>query len=169
MPAGVKQIVRDEESNGFYSQRWSYFVTDDRRWFDRAMVSKIWWLHDWTYTSGFGIYGSLVFVYARTYNINEVKKLNSRKNMMKIYRQYIKKTHTHTRTQQGRQWEYSVKTLRSLFSTEFLRHYVFSGGTQWKTLPHFLSEEMKIFNILFSQVENETTTVAFRFHTGWSP
>ena len=49
-----------------------------------------------------------------------------------------------SRTQQGRQWEPGVKTLRSPLSMEFWRHCMFSGGTQRPALPRHQSEEMEI-------------------------
>ena len=51
-----------------------------------------------------------------------------------------------SRTQQGRQREPSVKTLRSSLSTEFWRHFVLSGGTQRRALSRHQSEEMEIFS-----------------------
>ena len=52
--------------------------------------------------------------------------------------------HTVFRTQQGRQEEPSVKTLRFPLSAEFWRHCVLSGGTQRRALPRHQSEEIKI-------------------------
>ena len=48
-----------------------------------------------------------------------------------------------SRTQQSKQREPSVKTLRS-FSAEFWRHCVLSGGTQCRVLPRHQSEEMEL-------------------------
>ena len=52
--------------------------------------------------------------------------------------------HAVSRTQQGRQREPSVKTLRSSLSAEFWRHCVLSGRTQRRALPQHQSEEMEI-------------------------
>ena len=52
--------------------------------------------------------------------------------------------HAVSRTQQGRQREPSVKTLRSPLSAEFWRHCVLSGRTQRRALPQDQSEEMEI-------------------------
>ena len=51
---------------------------------------------------------------------------------------------TTTNPQQGKQREPSAKTLRSLLSTEFWRHYMLSGGTQRRNLSRLQSEEMEI-------------------------
>ena len=56
--------------------------------------------------------------------------------------------HAVYRTQQGRQREPSVKTLRSPLSTKFWRHCVLSGRTQRRALPRHQSEEMEIFHLL---------------------
>ena len=47
--------------------------------------------------------------------------------------------------QQGRQGQLSIKTLRSLLSAKFWRHFVLSGGTQRRALPRHQSEETKIW------------------------
>ena len=52
--------------------------------------------------------------------------------------------HAVSRTQQGRQKETSVKTLRSPLSADFWRHCVLSGRTQRRALPRHQSEEMEI-------------------------
>ena len=49
-----------------------------------------------------------------------------------------------SRSQQSRQRESSVKTLRSSLSAEFWRHCVLSGETQRRALPRHQSEEMEI-------------------------
>ena len=56
----------------------------------------------------------------------------------------INQLHGESRTQQGRQREHSVITLRSPLSTEAWRHCVLSGGTQRHPLPRHQSKEMKI-------------------------
>ena len=57
---------------------------------------------------------------------------------------YKNQFHAVSRTQQGRQREPSVKTLRSPLSVEFRGHCVFSGGTQRRAMPLHQSEEIKI-------------------------
>ena len=52
--------------------------------------------------------------------------------------------HAVSRTQQGRQREPSVKTLRSQLSVQFWRHCVLSGRTQRRILPRNQSKEMEI-------------------------
>ena len=52
--------------------------------------------------------------------------------------------HAVSRTQQSRQREPSVKTLRSPLSAEFWRHCVLTGGTQRRALSRHQSDEMKI-------------------------
>ena len=56
----------------------------------------------------------------------------------------VNQLRTVSRTQQGRQSEPSVKTLRSLLSAEFWRHCVLSGRTQHRACPRHQSEEMEI-------------------------
>ena len=56
----------------------------------------------------------------------------------------IYELHAVSRTQQRRQREPSVKTLRSPLSAEFWRHCVLSGRTQRRALPRHQSEEMEI-------------------------
>ena len=58
----------------------------------------------------------------------------------------LKKNQLHavSRTQQGRQREPGVETLRSPLSAEFWRHCVLSGRTQRRALPRHKSEEMEI-------------------------
>ena len=48
-------------------------------------------------------------------------------------------------------------TLRPPLSTEFRKHYVLSGGTQRRALPHYQSEEIKILNISFPRIGMEPT------------
>ena len=57
----------------------------------------------------------------------------------------INSLHAVSRTQQSRQKEPRVKTLRSLFSAEFWRHCVLSGRAQLRALPRHQSEETKIY------------------------
>ena len=57
-------------------------------------------------------------------------------------------------SQQGREREPSVKTIRSPFSSEYRRHCVLSGGGK-----------NKIFNIQFPGVEIEPTTSCVYSHT----
>ena len=52
--------------------------------------------------------------------------------------------HAVSHTQQGRQREHSVNTLRSPLSAEFWRHCVLSGRSQRRALPRHQSEEMEI-------------------------
>ena len=52
--------------------------------------------------------------------------------------------HAVSRTQQGRQRETNIKTLRLPFFDDFWRHCLFSGGTQRRALPRRRGEEMKI-------------------------
>ena len=52
--------------------------------------------------------------------------------------------HTVSRTQQGRQKEPSVKTLRPPLSAAIWRHCVLNGRTQRRALPRHQSEEMEI-------------------------
>ena len=47
-------------------------------------------------------------------------------------------------TQESRQREPSVKTLRSPLTADFWRHCVLSGGAQRRAFPRHQSEEMKI-------------------------
>ena len=61
-----------------------------------------------------------------------------------MYDLYGNQIHAVSRTQQGRQREPSVKTLRSLLSAEFWRQCVLRGGTQRRALFRHQSEEMKI-------------------------
>ena len=63
------------------------------------------------------------------------------------------------RTQQGRQREPSIKTLRSPFSAEFWRHCVLSGGTQRR------NENINIINNSFPRVVIEPITSLFYSHT----
>ena len=56
--------------------------------------------------------------------------------------------HAVFRTQQGRQRQPSVNTLRSPLSAEFWRHGVLSGRTQRRALPRHQSEEMEIYMII---------------------
>ena len=56
----------------------------------------------------------------------------------------LNQLHAVSRTQQGRQRELIVKTLRSPLSAEFRRHYVLSGRTQRRALHRHHSEEMEI-------------------------
>ena len=53
--------------------------------------------------------------------------------------------HAVSRTQQGRQREPSVETLRYPLSAEFWRHCVLSDRTQRRALPRHQSEEMEIY------------------------
>ena len=48
-------------------------------------------------------------------------------------------------TQQGSHWESNVKTLRSIFSAEFFRHFLLSGEIQRRALSRYQNEE---FNYL---------------------
>ena len=57
----------------------------------------------------------------------------------------LNNSHTVYCTQQGKQREPSVKTLRFALSTEFWRHCVLSGGAQRRAWPRRQSEEMKIY------------------------
>ena len=61
-----------------------------------------------------------------------------------ISKKKLNEPHAVSRTQQGRQREPSVKTLRSPLSAEFWRHCVLSGRTQRRALPRHQSEEMEI-------------------------
>ena len=56
----------------------------------------------------------------------------------------INQLHAVSRTQQVRQTEPTVKTLRSSHSDVFMRHCVLGSGTQRCALPRHQSEEMKI-------------------------
>ena len=63
-----------------------------------------------------------------------------------IYLLKIKSNRLHavSRTQQGRQGEPSVKTLRFSLSAKFWKHCVLSGGTQRRPLPRHQNEKMQI-------------------------
>ena len=56
----------------------------------------------------------------------------------------LNQLHTISLTQQGRQREPSVRTLRSPLSAEVWRHCVLSGRTQHRALPRYQNEEMEI-------------------------
>ena len=73
--------------------------------------------------------------------------------------------HAVSRTQQGRQKQPIVKTLRSSFSAEFWRRCVLNGGTQRHILPQHQSEEIKTWNISFPWVGIEPTTCHVYSHT----
>ena len=73
--------------------------------------------------------------------------------------------HAVSRTQQGRQREPSINTLRSPLSAKFWRHCMLSGGPQRRTSPRHQSEELKIQMFLLSRVGIEPTTSRFYSHT----
>ena len=64
-----------------------------------------------------------------------------------LYQKKSNQIHAVSRTQQGRQREPSVKTLRSPLSAEFWRHCVLSGRTQRHASPQHQSEENRNINL----------------------
>ena len=64
--------------------------------------------------------------------------------------------HLVSRTQQGRQRESSVMTVRSPFSAELWRHFLLSGGSQRRALPLHDSEENRRNKYLISSSGNRT-------------
>ena len=64
--------------------------------------------------------------------------------------------HAVSRTQQGRQREPSVKTLRSPLSAEFWRHCVLSGGTQGRALPRHQNENVNVNKYFISSSGDRT-------------
>ena len=74
-----------------------------------------------------------VTIVIRTYIQNDVsilKMLETIFYMLEIFKNKSNQIHAVSRTQQGRQREPSVKTLRPPLSAEFWRHCVLSGRTQ---------------------------------------
>ena len=61
---------------------------------------------------------------------------------MYVYFVKIYQFHAVSRTQQGRQREPSVKTLRSILSAGFWRHYVLSDRTQHPALHRDQGKEL---------------------------
>ena len=72
------------------------------------------------------------------------------------YIAHMLQLHAVSRSQQGRQRESSVKTLRSPLSAEFWRHCVLSGGTQRSALPRNQSENINV-NKYFTSASGDRT------------
>ena len=58
-------------------------------------------------------------------------------------------------------WDPSVKTLHSLLSPKFWRHFLLSGETPRHSSPNYQREEMNIFNISFPRVESNPQPIVF--------